>query len=200
MKLQTLFQQAGGKPMDFAHELRRIANDDRAAFSRVYLATRLDFVRYATGLLAGDREAAEDAVDEAFIAIWQQAGRYDGAGHAMGWMRRIVRNKAIDWLRKQRETVSSDSPELANLTDQIDDGNSPFENAAQSSTAKALHIALALLSVEQREALWMCYFEERPLREIAQWVGCPENTIKTRLFHARRILKESHLLDTLALH
>jgi RNA polymerase sigma-70 factor, ECF subfamily len=176
-------------------DLQQIARGDRAAFSRVYLATRLDFARYATGLLAGDRDAAEDAVDEAFIAIWQQADRYDGRGSAIGWMRRIVRNKAIDWLRKQRETTFADTSDGLNTDTQRDDAPTPFEAAAHKSTAKALRAALDRLSFDQREAVWLCYFEDRSLSEIAEIAGCPENTVKTRLFHARRILRASNLLD-----
>jgi RNA polymerase sigma-70 factor, ECF subfamily len=180
--------------MDIETEIRRVARDDRAAFSRLYLETRPTLIRYATGLLAGDREGAEDAVDEAFIAIWQQAGRYEGKGEAIGWMRRIVRNKAIDWLRKQREVSASGGADLEHYSNEPSEEPSPFERAAHTSTASHLRDALSRLSVEHREAIWMCYFEEKSLREIAEIAGCPENTVKTRLFHARKILKSSRLL------
>ncbi len=179
--------------MDIETEIRRVARDDRAAFSRLFREAGPTLVRYATGLLAGDREGAEDAVDEAFIAIWQQAGRFDGRGDAMGWMRRIVRNKAIDWLRKQRDVPMSGGTALENHANQASDAPNPFESAANRSTATSLREALAQLSVEQREAVWMCYFEDMSLREIADTAGCPENTVKTRLFHARRLLRESGL-------
>ncbi len=181
--------------MEIEAELKRIAKDDRAAFARLYRETGGELIRYATGLLAGDREAAEDAVDEAFIAIWQQAGRYDGRGHAMGWMRKIVRNKTIDWLRKQREVPMSGMAEMERHTEEATDLVTPFELAAQKSTGDVVRGALSALSVEQREAIWMCYFEDMPLSAIAEVAGCPENTIKTRLFYARKILKGANLLD-----
>lgn len=175
-------------------ELARIATGNRAAFSRLYIAVRPGMIRFATGLLAGDREGAEDAVDEAFIVVWQQAARFDGRGSANGWLRRIVRNKAIDWLRKQRETSMSADLDDGTETMFTNDAASPFESAATASTASLLRAELAKLSFEQREAVWMCYFEERPLREIAEAAGCPENTIKTRLFHARKMLRNSLML------
>ncbi len=181
--------------MDINTELRRVALDDRAAFTRLYREAAPTLIRYASGLLAGDREAAEDAVDEAFVAIWQQAGRFDGRGDAMGWMRRIVRNKAIDWLRKQREVSASGGAALENFANKPSGEPTPFDQAEQRSSATKLREALSGLSFEHREAIWLCYFEEMPLREIAAVVGCPENTVKTRLFHARKMLRESALIS-----
>lgn len=181
--------------MDIETELNRIANGDRLAFARLWRATQPELLRYATGLLAGDRSAAEDAVDEAFIAIWQKSGRYDGRGNAMGWIRRIVRNKAIDWLRKQRDVTMPEEPQSDELHPGIKPEPTPFDIAERSSAAAALRNTLSILSVEQREAVWLCYYEEKSLREIAEIAGCPENTIKTRLFHARKTLKNSGLVD-----
>jgi RNA polymerase sigma-70 factor, ECF subfamily len=177
-------------------EISKIAGGDRAAFTRLWRATQPECIRYATGLLAGDRSAAEDAVDEAFVAIWQQSGRYDGRGNAMGWMRRIVRNKAIDWLRKQRDVPMTGEPQMEDLSPNSAQVPTPFDLAAQASTADRLRAALTTLSLEQREAVWLCYYEEKSLREIADIAGCPENTVKTRLFHARRALRDSGLVDS----
>ena len=176
-------------------QLRAIAAGDRSAFALVFKAYQAPFVRYATGLLAGDREAAEDVVDDAFLAVWQQAGRFDGRGSAEGWMRRIVRNKAIDRLRKRHEVQMSHEVEAGNAN-QIDSTSNPFEHAVQSASARRLRASLSALSTEQREAVWLCYFEERSIVEIAAIAECPENTVKTRLFHARKILRNSGLLES----
>ena len=104
--------------MTIDSELGQIAVGDRAAFARLYRATRAEFVRYATGLLAGDHAAAEDAVDDAFVAIWTQSGHFDGHGSANGWIRRIVRNKAIDLLRKRRDLPMSDEPVMVGYANQ----------------------------------------------------------------------------------
>jgi RNA polymerase sigma-70 factor, ECF subfamily len=176
--------------MDVESKLRGIARGERGAFSELYLGMQPTFIRYATGLLAGDREAAEDVVDEAFMAVWQQAGRFAGQGSAQGWMRRIVRNKAIDWLRKQREPMLSGSDQTDAFHCIPDSDPSPYDAAASNSEALHLKLALSKLSIEHREAIWLCYFEEKSVAEIAEIAGCPVNTVKTRLFHARQAMRK----------
>ncbi len=179
--------------MDAEANLRAIASGDKAVFTATFEEYVPRFISYATGLLAGDKEAAEDVVHDAFVAIWQQAGRFGGTGSAEGWMRRIVRNKAIDWCRKQREVPMTGEVE-AQHSEQTAEAD-PFETAAQSGAAQQLRDALAILGVEQREAIWLCYFEERSIMEIADIADCPPNTVKTRLFHARSMLRNSNLLS-----
>ncbi len=171
-------------------QLRDIARGDKAAFNAFYREWSRPMNCYATGLLAGDRSTAEDILNEAFFAIWEQAGSFSGSGSAEGWVRRIVRNKAIDWVRKQRETSMTSTLESQIANETADSSFDPYENAAKSSATVQLHNALSLLSVEHREAIWLCYFEERPLAEISKLIGCPENTVKTRLFYARKILAQ----------
>ncbi len=182
--------------METKAKLAAIAGGDRTVFAALFKEYLPRFVPYATGLLAGDKDAAEDVVHDAFMAIWQQAGRFSGTGSAEGWMRRIVRNKAVDWCRKQREIPMT--VELQTEHSEKAGGSNPFEAAVQSNAAQQLRGALSILSVEQREAVWLCYFEECSLSEIAQFAQCPENTVKTRLFHARKILRNSHILKASA--
>lgn len=181
--------------MTIEAECLLIAAGDRGAFTRLYRATRPDLIRYATALLAGDRSAAEDAVDDAFVAIWQQANNFAGRGHAMGWIRRIVRNKAIDWLRKQRDILMSETDMVEQSLAESETVPTPFDFAAQASDAAKLCAMLSTLPLEQREAVWLCYFEEKSLCEIAALTDCPQNTVKTRLFHARKKLRKSGQLD-----
>lgn len=180
--------------MRCAAQLRDIARGDKQAFNALYREWHRPMINYATGLLAGDRSAAEDTVNEAFIAIWGQAGSFTGSGSAEGWMHRIVRNKAVDWIRKQREKPMTGALEILRDNETNDDSFDPFEHAVNSIAISQLRGALSLLSVEHREAIWLCYFEERPLSEIAAIAGCPENTVKTRLFHARKILGKPGVL------
>ncbi len=176
-------------------QLRDIARGDKQAFNALYREWQRPLLCYATGLLAGDTSAGEDIVNEAFLAIWKQAGNFTAKGSAEGWIRRIVRNKAVDWIRKQREKPLSNEMDAGAAADISDDNANPFEDAAQSRAASQLRTALNLLSVEHREAVWLCYFEDRALSEIAEMTGCPENTIKTRLFHARKILGKPGVLS-----
>jgi RNA polymerase sigma-70 factor, ECF subfamily len=181
---------AGAIRMEIEVKLQHVARQDRSIFSDIYREWQPIFVRYATGILAGDKSAAEDVVDEAMLAIWQQADRYSGQGSAIGWMRRIVRNKAVDWLRKCKESNLGSATIIEGGSPQDDDAASPYFAAVQAMEALDLRQALEQLSFEQREAVWLCYFEERSMAEIAAIADCPQNTVKTRLFHARRILRK----------
>ncbi len=173
---------------DLGETLRLIAQGSQAAFSRLYCEQQPIMLRFATGLMGGHGQAAEDMVDEAFFEVWRKAGQYSGDGHPQGWLRRIVRNKVIDWLRKQPragvETPADDA--LAQLSDESD---TPEQALEKLSDANELRRLLSHLTLEHREALWLCYYEELPLSEIAATVECPEGTVKTRLFHARRALR-----------
>ena len=70
----------------------------------------------------------------------------------------------------------------------IDYSVNPEEWAAAQNDAALLKKGLAKLSLDHREAIILCYFEDLSLAEISQIVGCPQNTVKTRLFHARKHL------------
>jgi RNA polymerase sigma-70 factor (ECF subfamily) len=181
--------------MRFEAQLRDIATGDKHAYNALYREWHRPMINYATGLLAGDRSAAEDIVNEAFFAIWEQAGNFNGSGSAEGWMRRIVRNKAVDWIRKQRDIPMSDQLDAMRIERHAGGGKTPFDEAATSSSEKQLRVALQQLSVDHRDVIWLCYFEERGLSDIAAIVQCPENTVKTRLYHARKILRDSGILD-----
>ena len=174
-----------------ATELASIAKGDRAAFDRLYRAQRRPLLAYALGLLAGDRAAAEDVIDEAFIDIWQQAGRFAGNGAAQGWIRRIVRNKAVDWLRKNGSARFAEWS--ASDDDRADESPDAEEQLVAADAGVWLRQALTKLSLEQREAVLLCYFEERSVAEIAGIQSCPQGTVKTRLFHARLNLRGAML-------
>lgn len=139
-------------------------------------------------MLAGDAEAASEVVDEAFLNIWREAGAYRGDGDADGWVRRIVRNKTVDWLRARRERPASDAEGQRHAA-LADDRDSPEASTEKAEAARRLRAALERLSPSHREVVWLCYFEERSVAEIAVIAGCPENTVKTRLFHARKLLR-----------
>lgn len=178
-----------------AEQLNAVAKGDSNAFSDLFRQNQRRLISYASGLLAGDRDAAQDVVDEAMIAVWQHAGGYAGNGSAEGWLRRIVRNKAVDWLRRIHGGKQSAMGGEFAIADIADNTPGPEECAVRQSDADTLRQALCVLSAEQRHAVWLCYFEEMSLAEIAELCGCPQNTVKTRLFHARRILRGQKILE-----
>ena len=176
-------QLGGWKMVELETLLSRIAGGDQTAFAALYEAQRRSMLAHAAGVLAGDMSDAEDAVDEAFLDIWQQAGKFAGTGSAAGWIRRIVRNKAINLLRKKggRENIK---PQIF-FTDIADERRNPEEYLLLDDEQRWLKSVLAVLSPEQREAITLCYFEGLSMQEISETVDCPINTVKTRLHYAR---------------
>jgi RNA polymerase sigma-70 factor, ECF subfamily len=181
----------GSSTSDPRELIALVAGGSEAAFTSLYSAQQPAMVRYATGLLAGDRESAADAVDEAFLDIWRSASRFAGEGCAEGWIRHIVRNKAIDLIRRNRERLATSDHEVEAFEARADEADTPADQAETISMGNELRRHLERLSSEHREAVWLCYFEEKSLAEIATIMHCPENTVKTRLFHARRQLRSS---------
>lgn len=184
---ETCVPEDGG---DLTALIGEIAAGSQAAFAALYTSLQPSMVRYAAGLLAADRENAADAVDEAFLDVWRSASIFQGQGSAEGWLRRIVRNKAIDLIRRNRERLAISDQEAQAFEALPDEADTPDRLAEKRSDIDELWRRLQRLSHEHREAVWLCYYEEKPLAEIAEIVGCPENTVKTRLFHARKLLRE----------
>ena len=175
--------------MNSSELIGAIAQGDRTAFKQLYRARYAAMVAFAGALLGGDRAGGEDAVDEAFLDIWRSAASFSGSGSADGWVRRIVRNKVVDQLRKRREVLSEDPWLVSGAAEVNSPEPSPFDAADAANEAHSLRLALGELSPDQREVVWLCYYEDLPLRDIAAVVGCPENTVKTRLFHARQRMR-----------
>lgn len=168
--------------------LRASGEGDRQAFGDLYMRMRTGLLAYAGVILGGDTAAAEDAVDEAFTDIWQRSGTIGHITNATAWIRRIVRNKSIDLLRKTsaRET-GSPSAFFEALEDTRPD---PEADLASSDERRWLRGCLAVLNTDQREVVMLCYFEGLSLVQIAEATGVCESTVKTRLFYARRKLRE----------
>jgi RNA polymerase sigma-70 factor, ECF subfamily len=133
------------------------------------------------------RDLAEEIVHETLTAIWLSAARFRGASKASTWIFGIARILSVKALRKAGTTVSI-------ATDaQLEAFDDPWSKA---EVCEWLDAALALLPDEQRAALDLCYRLGHSCQQIADSIGCPVNTVKTRMFHGRRKLRR--LLPMLA--
>jgi RNA polymerase sigma-70 factor (ECF subfamily) len=160
--------------------LSRLARGEHAALAEVY-------DRYA-GMVHGlalrilrDATEAEDVVQEAFMQAWRQASRYDQArGSPEAWLCTIARTRALDRLRRRasrREESSEAAP--------------PASEERAPDTALAVQAALGTLSGDQRRALELAYYEGLTQSEIAQRLGEPLGTVKTRIRSAMMRLREA---------
>lgn len=153
--------------------IRRIAARDRDAFDELY-------ARYARPVLGlalrrlGDRDRAEEAVQETFTAIWRSARSYrSDRGPGGPWIYAVARNAIVDRFRSRGEPV-------AEAPDTPDDARGPAEHAEAADVAWRVHRALAALPPNERTVLELAYWSGLSQSEVAAYLDIPLGTVKTR--------------------
>jgi RNA polymerase sigma-70 factor (ECF subfamily) len=136
--------------------------------------------------LVRDEAAAEDLISDVFFEVWRQAGRFEGRSAVSTWMFAIARFKALSLLRR-RPDEELDEQTAAAIEDPSDDPQATLEKKDKSAL---LRKCLTGLSREHREIIDLVYYHERSVEEVSRIVGVPENTVKTRMFYARKRLAE----------
>jgi len=164
--------------------IRRIARGDRAAFEELYRAYQLPLFRYFLRMV-GSTAAAEELADDVLVAVWQGAGRFRAESKPSTWVFGIAHHKALNARReKLPDTMAVDA--MADLPSP-DEG--PEELLLRERFRQRVESALTALSPEHREVLQLTFYQGLSCAEIASVVGRPVNTVKTRMFHARRRLQ-----------
>jgi RNA polymerase sigma-70 factor (ECF subfamily) len=161
----------------------RIAAGDKAAMRTLFARHQVKVFRFVVRIV-GDAALAEDTVSETFLQAWQHAGRYEGRASVSSWLLGIARHRALDAARR-RPTESLDSEAAQNA---IDPARDPEAELGRKDTGAVLRAALAALSREHAEIVDLVYYQEKSIREIGEILGIPENTVKTRMFYARKRL------------
>ena len=134
--------------------------------------------------IVGDAQVAEEILQEVFIRAWQQGGSYQSVrGSLITWLLSITHNLSIDEMRRRKrrpQKAESEEPEtiLASLPDE---GLGVEEEVWLASLRTAIQEALQQLPAAQREAIELGYFQGLTQREIAETLGEPLGTIKTRM-------------------
>ena len=170
-----------------AQLLKLIQAGDRDAFSTLYLKYQPRFLKYCTRVLQNDVALAADIVDEAMIEIWKSAGNFAGKSLPSTWMYSIMRFRLIGYLRKNKEILLEDDSVAMNMEDTA---LRPDEELELSQANLSLVTQMGQLSDKHREVLELVYFKELSVREVAVALGISEGTVKTRMFYARKHLKE----------
>ncbi len=166
-------QPLDDSPSD-AELLARVGERDREAFETLYGR----YVRPVFGLALrrlGDRGHAEDAVQEAFAAIWRSASTYrPERGAAGGWLYTVARNAIVDRLRRNGPAADAELPELASSQP------GPAQQAEASAVAWRVHRALEELQPREREVIELAYWSGLSQSEVAEYLHLPLGTVKTR--------------------
>jgi RNA polymerase sigma-70 factor, ECF subfamily len=169
--------------------IRAIARRDREAFETLYYRYAPRLGRYAMRLLK-QREAVDEVINDVMLVVWQNAERFDPAlSRPSTWLFGIAHHKTLKRLSR------SPSPGEALPLDEGGEGQpdasaapDPEQTAMGRQLGTALADGLALLSADHRAVIELAFCENYSYDEIAAVTGCPVNTVKTRMYHARKRL------------
>jgi RNA polymerase sigma-70 factor (ECF subfamily) len=165
--------------------LAQVALGNRKAFSELYDLTSAKLFGVSLRVL-GNQTEAEDVVQEAFIKVWQSAGKYQVNGLSpMTWLITLTRNTAIDRIRQRRQTV-----DIADQTDLADKQPNPEDSAVLSAERRRLEGCLSTLEADRATAVRGAYVEGFSYDELAQRFGVPLNTMRTWLRRSLLSLRE----------
>lgn len=142
----------------------------------------------AMGIL-GDADKAHDAVQQAFIKAYQALDRFELGRSFRPWFLQILRNQCRDMLRREKAGFETRRIDTV-MAERLPSSSSPERDHRRAAARDLLWQALGRLSVDHREVLVMKELEGFDYREIAEAVGIPEGTVASRLYHARRALKD----------
>jgi RNA polymerase sigma-70 factor, ECF subfamily len=132
--------------------------------------------------IVGDRAAAEDVTQEAFISIWRSGARFDPTrGSVRSWMLSVVRNRAIDALRSKAAKAPKLSLDDEAILDQRPAEQLTEEEAMRHETASEVRGAIGHLPGEQSKVIELAYFGGFSQSEIAAMLGVPLGTVKGRM-------------------
>ncbi len=161
--------------------IERVLQGDREAYALLVERYGGALFRYLLRLV-GRPDEADDLVQESFLRAYLSLASYDAQYRFSTWLFRIAHHRAVDWLRAQRP-----APQTAEEWLPAED--CPQEEAFAALAAEQVRAALARLAPAQRAVLELTFYEGLSCREVAQVLGCPVGTVKSRLSHARRALR-----------
>jgi RNA polymerase sigma-70 factor (ECF subfamily) len=179
-------REAGSVPSGEAHELEllhRTAAHDRKAFEDLYYVYHRRLARFLTRMTRHP-ELAEEIINDTMWIVWQRAGEFRGSSRVSTWVMGIAYRRALKAFRRASVQLVpvDEAPERASDVDASTEveGFERIELIAQ---------AIAELPLEQRLVVELTYYLGHSCAEIAEILDCPVNTVKTRMFHARRKLR-----------
>jgi RNA polymerase sigma-70 factor (ECF subfamily) len=153
---------------------------DEAAFAEL-VARYQPRLRYYLRKMLREGHAAEDALQDVWLAVFRAVPRLADAGAFRAWVYRIARDRALREFRKRTPHRSLEREDFIE--------GCAEEDAFSAADVERVHAALDELPPEQREAVVLRYIEDMSYEEMAQVVGCPLGTVRSRLHYAKRALR-----------
>lgn len=167
--------------------IKQAADGDRQAFQDIYNLTSAKLFGVCLRIL-NDRQASEDALQDAYVKVWRSAGRFDAKrASPITWLATIARNTAIDRKRSggNRVMVSDDA-----IKDMAADEQSALERLEKKEGADILNKCLDSLEARQRNVIRTAFFEGHSYNELAQKLGTPLGTVKSWVRRGLKRLKD----------
>lgn len=163
----------------------RIAKQDQTAVEVLYGRYQVRVFRFILRKVRSEA-VAEELTNEVFMEVWRNASRFEGRSSLSSWILGIAHNRAISSLRKRRES-ELDEDSVGAIADDSDD---PEVTAQKTDKGALLRQCMERLSDEHRTIIDLVYYHEKSIAEVAEIVDIPQNTVKTRMFYARKKLSE----------
>ena len=163
--------------------LDRIGAKDLKAFETLYRAYHPRLTRFLMQMLRSP-QLVEEVLNDTLLLVWRQPERYNGRSKVSTWIFAIAYRKGLKALRRRDEPVEDPEAEQRASPDE-----GPEQQLGRRQAREALVGAMGELSADHRAVVDLTYFHEFGYREIAELMDCPIDTVKTRMFHARRRLK-----------
>jgi RNA polymerase sigma factor (sigma-70 family) len=176
--------EMGSPPDDARPLIERLAGGDRQALAELYARYQGPLFRYLLQL-TGDRELAEEVLQDTLVAVWKYAATFEGRSTVQTWLIGIARRQAHNTLRR-RTLPRADAAALADLAASEPD---PEDLALASAEREELVAALTRLAPMHREVLGLIFEHGLSYQETARILGVPEGTVKSRLSNAKRALR-----------
>jgi RNA polymerase sigma-70 factor (ECF subfamily) len=149
----------------------------------------------------GREEDARDVAQETFLRAFRALSGFKGQAKFSSWLYRITLNLCRDWIRRERRTPIAQAPEgidLVELAGEAADTESVDELVSRKELSRAVAKAMAQLPDEQRTAIILKEYHGLTFQEIADLLGCPLSTVKTRLYQGLTVLRRTLQQDEAA--
>jgi RNA polymerase sigma factor (sigma-70 family) len=163
--------------------LQRVATKDKLAFESLYARSYQQLSRYLMRLIRRP-ELVEEAINDTMFVVWEKAEKFEGRSKVATWITGIAYFKGIKALDKLKKMPEQKAESLYE-TDDIEENYNLIKRLGLENW---LESGLDLISADQRSVVELTCFSGYSYQEIADLIQCPVNTVKTRMFHARRRL------------
>jgi RNA polymerase sigma-70 factor (ECF subfamily) len=172
--------------------IEAIAGGNQVAMRTLYERHSTRVYRFILRIVC-NATRAEDLLSEVFTDVWSQASRFEGRSQVSTWILSIARFAALSAIRR-RDDAALDETAMELLEDSAD---TPEEAVLKEDRSAQVRRCLVQMSPEHREVIDLVYYHEKSIEEVADIIRAPKNTVKTRMFYARKRLAQllSHHCD-----